>query len=159
MIVYGIDVGTTGAIAVLVNGRLEAVDDLPAHISSSGVVRRRLDPAGLAAMVRGYRAQYGVDAELATVEQLAAMPKQGVASVFSLGYSAGVVAGVVASLGIPTHYVAPGTWKRAMGLGADKARSQAMASQMFPAMAGHWTLAKHHNRAEAALLAAYGAKQ
>ena len=144
MIVYGIDVGTTGAIAVLVNGRLEQVDDLPSHHASNGVVRRRLDPAGLAARIRAYRGQYGVDAELA---------------VFSLGYSAGTVGGVVASLGIPSLYVAPATWKRAMGLGADKARSQALASQMFPTMAGHWALAKHHNRAEAALLAAYGAKQ
>ena len=129
MIVYGIDVGTTGAIAVLVNGRLEQVDDLPSHHASNGVVRRRLDPAGLAARIRGYRGQYGVDAELAVIEQLAAMPRQGVASVFSLGYSAGVVGGVIATLGIPSMYVAPGTWKRAMGLGADKARSQSLASQ------------------------------
>lgn len=159
MIVYGIDPGVTGAIAVLVNGRLEAVVDLPAHAVSSGIVKRRLDGAGLAAIVRGWRARYGVDEELAIVERVGSMPGQGVASVFSLGHTAGVIEGALLTLGVRLEYAVPGVWKRAMGLSSEKSASQAVASRMFPTQAGTWACVKDHNRAEAALLAAYGAKR
>ena len=159
MIIYGIDVGLTGAIAVLVNGALVTVDDMPVVEHSGGVVRRRIDSAGLAALLRRYRTQHGVDAELAVIEQVAAMPRQGSSSTFSLGHSLGAVHAVVQTLGIPSAMVAPATWKRAAGLGRDKALSRAKASEIFPAQAGMWARAKDHNRAEAVLLAAYGAKQ
>jgi crossover junction endodeoxyribonuclease RuvC len=156
VIVYGIDPGVTGAIALLVDGRLEAVADLPAHAVSTGTVKRRLDAAALAAIVRDWRGRHGVDAELAVVERVGSMPGQGVASVFSLGHTAGVVEAVLLTLGVPVEYAAPGTWKRAMGLTADKSASQAVASRMFPAHAGTWSRVKDHNRAEAVLLAAWG---
>jgi crossover junction endodeoxyribonuclease RuvC len=156
MLIYGIDPGVTGAIALLVDGRLEAVADLPAHAVSTGTVKRRLDAAGLAAIVRDWRARHGVDAELAVVERVGSMPGQGVASVFSLGRTAGVVEAVLLTLGVPVEYAVPGTWKRAMGLTVDKSASQAVASRMFPRHAGTWSRAKDHNRAEAALLAAWG---
>jgi crossover junction endodeoxyribonuclease RuvC len=118
-------------------------------------VKRRLDAAGLAAIVRDWRARYGVDAERAVVERVGSMPGRGVASVFSLGHSAGVVEAVLLTLGLPVEYAVPGVWKRAMGLSAEKSASQAVASRMFPVHAGSWTRAKDHNRAEAALLAAW----
>jgi crossover junction endodeoxyribonuclease RuvC len=159
MVCYGVDVGITGAIAVTVNGRLMDVADLPAHVVSAGTVKRQLDPAGLASTIRGWRAQYGVDAEMAVIERVGSMPGQGVASVFSLGHSLGAVQGALAALGVPSTLVAPQTWKRSFGLGKDKSASQAEASRLFPQHAGRWALVKHHNRAEAVLLAAYGWKE
>ena len=156
MVCYGVDVGITGAIAVMVNGRLMDVADLPAHVVSAGTVKRQIDPAGLAATIRGGRAQYGVDAEMAVIERVGSMPGQGVASVFSLGHSLGAVQGALAALGVPSTLVAPQTWKRSFGLAKDKSASQAEASRLFPEHAGRWALVKHHNRAEAVLLAAYG---
>lgn len=155
MIAYGIDPGITGAIAVVVNGRLEDVADMPAYQVGSGVVRRQVDGAGLAAVIREWRVRFGVDSECAVVERVASRPGQGVASAFSLGHSTGAAHGVLAALGVPWAEASPQIWKRAYGLGRDKADSQATASRLFPGLAGRWTLVKHHNRAEAALLAAY----
>ena len=156
MIVYGVDPGVAGAISLLLDGRLVAVTDLPAHAVSTGTVKRRLDAAGLAAIVRDWRARYGVDAEIAVVERVGAMPGQGVASTFSLGHTAGVVEAVLLTLGVPVSFAAPSAWKRSMGLSSDKSASQAVASRMFPEHAASWSRVKDHSRAEAVLLAAWG---
>jgi len=156
VLIIGIDIGVTGAVALMRNGELVDVTDLPAHEVGTGSVKSQVDPAGLSAIVRDWRTQYGIDAEMAVLERVSSMPGQGVASVFSLGHSLGAVSGALAALGIPTRYVTPAAWKRAMALGRDKSQAQALASQMFPVHAGKWARVKDHNRAEAALLAAYG---
>lgn len=156
MLVYGIDPGLTGALAVLINGRLIDVADLPVREEGGGTVKRRLDAAVLAAMVREVRRQHGVDSELAVIERVGAMPKQGVASVFSLGHTAGVVEATMLALGVPVEFVAPSVWKRSMELGRDKSDARAKASLCYPEQAGFWRLKSNHNRAEAALIARYG---
>lgn len=156
MMILGIDPGVTGAIAITVNGRLHDVRDIPVRQEGSGTVKRRVDSAGLASIIREWRAQLGPDAELAIVERVAAMPAQGVSSVFSLGHTAGAVEGVLLAMGCPIEFVAPASWKRALGLGRDKADSRAKASLTFPEHAGLWTRKCQHNRAESVLLAHYG---
>ena len=159
MIVYGLDPGLTGAIAVAVNGTLVDVVDLPVRLEGSGKVKKRLDAAVMAAMVREVRKQHGIDSELAIIERVASMPRQGVASVFSLGHTAGVVEAVMLTLGVRVHFVAPRVWKGAMGIGADKADARARASLLYPAQAGMWPRVRDHNRAEAAMIAVYGWKK
>ena len=156
MILYGIDPGVTGAIAAFVNGRLHGVRDLPTRNEGNGTVKRRIDSAGMASILREWRRQLGPDAELAVIERVASMPGQGVSSVFSLGHTAGAIEGVLLAMGCPVEFVAPASWKRALGLGRDKADSRAKASLMFPEHAGLWTKVKDHNRAEAVMLAHYG---
>lgn len=155
MLTIGVDPGLSGAIAVCVNGVLREVADLPTVLVGGGSVKRQIDPAALAAIIRDWRARYGVDSEMAAIERVASRPKQGVASVFSLGHSAGIIAGVVAALGVPSAMVAPQVWKRAYMLGKDKAEARAMASGLFPDHAGKWARVKDDGRAEAALLARY----
>lgn len=154
--VYGIDPGLSGAIALMVNGELREIEDIPTRQEGTGKVKRRVDAAGLAAIVRDWRARFGVDSEQAVIERVASMPSQGVASVFSLGHTAGAVEATMLALGCPVAFVAPATWKRALGCTADKASSQARASLLFPSQAGLWARVKDHNRAEAVMLAHYG---
>lgn len=156
MIVFGVDPGLTGALAVLINGRLVDVADLPVREEGGGTVKRRLDAAVLAAMVREVRRQHGVDSELAVIERVGAMPKQGVASVFSLGHTAGVIEATMLALGVPVEFADPVRWKRLAGLGKDKSDARAKASLLYPEQAGFWRLKGQHNRAEAALIARYG---
>lgn len=156
VILYGLDPGVTGAIAVVVNGELRDVRDLPVRIEGGGTVKRRVDAAGLAAIVRDWRSQYGPDSETAMIERVGAMPGQGVASVFSLGHTAGAVEAVMLALGCPVEFVVPAVWKRAAGLGANKADSRARASLLYPAHAGQWSRVKDHGRAEAVLIARHG---
>lgn len=159
MIVIGIDPGTTGALACLVNGELRGVEDMPVRtVGGSARVQRKVCAAGMASIIRHWRSQYGPDAELAVIEMVAAMPAQGVASVFSLGHSAGAIEGALLAMGCPVEFVAPRKWKGRYGLGNDKGASRAKASLLYPDFAGQWRRVKDDGRAEAVLIGAFGAK-
>jgi crossover junction endodeoxyribonuclease RuvC len=150
MICIGIDPGLTGAMGRLNNGRFEGVLDIPTVAKGSGSVKREVDPAGVAHMLRS--ASQGSGEFVAVVlERVNAMPGQGVSSVFSLGDSFGSLRAVVAVLGVELHYVSPVTWKKHFKLTSDKEVSRALAVRLFPE--APLNLKKHADRAEALLMA------
>lgn len=157
MIVLAVDPGLSGAVAVVRDARLLAVVDLPAEaVIGAPFVKNRIACAELAVVLRELRAEHSDGAELAVVEQVAAMPKQGTASTFSLGDTAGAIRGVLAALGMPHRFVPPKVWKAHFGLGKDKDQARTVASQLFPQHAAQWLRVRDHNRAEAALIGRYG---
>jgi crossover junction endodeoxyribonuclease RuvC len=86
------------------------------------------------------------------------MPGQGVTSSFNFGFTTGVIHGIIAACGIEIRTVSPQVWKRHFRLlGQPKDASRAEASRRLPQFANLWPLMKHDGRAEAALLAIYGA--
>ena len=157
MVYIGIDPGLTGALAVVevVGGSSGAeVYDLPTVAAGKGVVKRELDPAGLARELFRVQIAAGHPDARVVLERTSAMPGQGVASMFSIGVTRGVILGVLGALGLPYQDVAPATWKRHFGLiGADKDMSRRLALQRFPQLAPQLARVKDHNRAEALLLA------
>lgn len=122
-----------------------AAEDLP-------VVAGQVDAAILAARLEQ------MQPDVAVIERVGAMPKQGVASTFKFGTSFGIIQGVVAALKIPAHFVAPGKWKRHFCLEADKEKARARALQFWPSRSDLFSRKKDHGRAEAALLARYFAE-
>jgi crossover junction endodeoxyribonuclease RuvC len=157
MVIYGIDPGVSGAVAVVRDRRLLAVADLPAEtVIGSPFVKRRIACAELAALLRALRCEHGDGADLALIEQISAMPRQGAASTFSLGDTAGAIRGVLAALGMPHRFAPARAWKAHYRLGKDKAQARTAASELFPEHAAHWLRVRDHNRAEAVLLARYG---
>ena len=145
-IICGIDPGISGAVAFyfpMVN-RL-SVDDVP-------VAGGEINTAELARLVRIHRPT------LAVLEKAQCMPKNGAVSMFNYGRSYGDVRGVVGALEVPIHFVTPATWKRHLGLSADKEECRLRAIQLFPAVAESFKLKRHHGRAEAALIAYFGAQ-
>jgi hypothetical protein len=93
----------------------------------------------------------------AFVERVGSMPRQGVSSTFRFGHASGIVIGVLAALRIPYTLVAPTVWKKHFKLSSDKEQSRALALRLFPQSVGLFARKKDHNRAEAALLARFGA--
>lgn len=155
MIVAGADPGLSGAVAFFdtVTGAL-TVHDMPTHaLSRNGKAKRELDMVELARLVDAAGAGH------AYIEQVGAMPGQGVSSVFAFGLAYGALRMAFAASFIPTTLVSPAVWKRALGAPAEKDGARARASQLLPQHAGLWTLKKHDGRAEAALLAVYGARK
>jgi crossover junction endodeoxyribonuclease RuvC len=154
--IIGIDPGLSGALFFMdpsspANG--EAVD-LPVHLLiRNGKKKRELDVAGLIGILTSDRLDH------AFVEQVNAMPGQGISSVFAFGKCYGVILGVIASHSIPLSLVPPVSWKRALGVPKAKDGARARASQLLPEAAAQWCLKKHDGRAEAALIALYGARQ
>ena len=150
MRVLGVDPGLTGALAVIETSLdLLSVRDMPVAKSGTGT-RREVVPVLLAELIRAWRP------DVAWVEKVHAMPKQGVSSTFTFGLGYGVVLGVLAALDVPVRLVAPGTWKRGLGLDAAKQGSRAMAMRVFPREAALFARVRDDGRAEAALLAGYG---
>lgn len=146
-IIMGVDPGVSGAVAFyfpMVPSRI-AVDDVP-------VAGGEINIPELARMIRIHRPT------LAVIERVHAMPKQGVSSSFNFGRSYGDVRGTISALGVPLHFVTPQKWKRHFGLTADKEECRLRAINLFPHAAENFRLKKHDGRAEAALIALYGAQ-
>ena len=152
--IIGVDPGAAGAIAILEDtGKLVHVFDMPSvEVISGGKAKRRVSPEMLAAELRLYADQGAV----AYVEQVGAMPGQGVSSMFAFGQAFGIVLGVLAGLAIPTQTVTPGKWKKALNLNAGKDAARAKAAQVWPAHAAEFKRVKDDGKAEAGLIAVWG---
>lgn len=151
----GIDPGLTGALALISNDGFVEVIDMPKAKERHGKESRdRICSHSLRDELLIMQNTHG-KIRVAVVELTGPMPKQGVTSVYRFGYGNGQIDGVLAALCIPTEYVRPQVWKKALGLGADKAQSLALARAKWPT-ADSFTLKKHDGRAEAALLAEFG---
>lgn len=152
--IIGVDPGAAGAIAILENnGKLVHVFDMPSvEVITGGKAKRRVSPEMLAAELRLYADQGAV----AYVEQVGAMPGQGVSSMFAFGQAFGIVLGVMAGLAIPTQTVTPAKWKKDMKLNGGKDAARAKAAQVWPAHAGEFKRVKDDGKAEAGLIALWG---
>jgi len=150
--ILGIDPGPGGARAFLhADGALE-IFDMPVHrLQRGGKVKREIDRYEPARLIDTHGPVVH-----AFVEQVGAMPGQGVTSMFRFGRSLGIVEGVLSAGFIPTDYVAPRKWRSGLGVRAGKDDSRARASALMPAHAGLWTRMKDNGRAEAALIALFG---
>jgi crossover junction endodeoxyribonuclease RuvC len=154
--IAGIDPGLTGAVCFAdpSNPTTCRAYDLPVHVLlRGGKKKRELDIAGLIGILTEHRLDH------VFLEQVGAMPGQGVSSVFAFGKTYGVILGVIAARTIPLTLVTPATWKRALGVPKAKDAARARASQLLPEAAAQWRLKKHDGRAEAALIALYGARR
>ena len=154
MITIGIDIGFTGAISYFIDEEPFEVFDMPVLKVGS---KRELDDLKLKEIL------FGIQEEkcMAYVEKQQSMPGDGIASTarFMTGY--GQVLGVLTGLGIPKTLVHPRSWKSKMmkDMGKEKEASILRCKQLYPEFAQKYlTLKKHHGRADAILIAAYGVK-
>ena len=152
--IIGIDPGAGGAVAILErSGELVHVFDMPSvEVISGGKAKRRVSPEMLAAELR----LYNVHGTCAYIEQVGAMPGQGVSSMFAFGEAFGLAKGVLAGLGIPVQTVTPSKWKKALSLNAGKDGARAKAAALWPNQAGEFRRVKDDGKAEAALIAHWG---
>ena len=77
---------------------------------------------------------------------------------FKFGYVCGGLRGLVASHFIPVTYLTPKKWKGALGVPKAKDGARARASELLPGYSHLWQRVKDDGRAEAALIALYGAR-
>lgn len=147
MIIAGIDPGANGGLAKIYDGGALLVQDVPK-------VGKEVDE-------RAWSHQWS--ALLLTcnhifIEQVGAMPGQGVTSMFNFGDRFGFVKALAYSAGVPVSFVRPQEWKKGVGIpmGSEKGASRIRASQLFPNDADKWSRVKDDGLAEAALIAYYG---
>jgi crossover junction endodeoxyribonuclease RuvC len=87
------------------------------------------------------------------VEEVHAMPKQGVSSTFKFGMAYGAALALAERFNTRLELVTPQRWKKSMGLSSDKSASLAMARHLWPT--APLSRQKDNGRAEALLLAEY----
>ena len=150
MTIVAIDIGATGAVALLDEaGRLLDIEDMPVLRDGPGS-RPTINAPLLAGIVQRWRP------DRAVVEYVSARPGEGPAGAFAFGRSRGVIEGVLGAQAVPVRFVTASWWKRRVGIppgkdGAkDAARSAAIAR--WPAHADRFARVKDHGRAEAALI-------
>jgi crossover junction endodeoxyribonuclease RuvC len=156
MIVAGIDPGIHGGLAIVavedgVAPRL--VDAIAVPIIGTNA-KERVDVIAIRTWVSKHEVRH------AFIERAQAMPKQGRSSGFKYGRAVGAIEASIALSGIPMTIVEPSIWKRFHKLpGKEKEASRQRALEIFPA--SHALLARKldHGRAEAALVALFGAQQ
>lgn len=174
MIYIGIDPGLTGALAAIREGDEPQIFDLPtmARGKGSGVVKSQLDPYALAVIVRAVTIPSPInrhESAIAVLEQVSAMPSQGVATMFSLGDTFGCIRAVLACEEIRVELITPSEWKNHFAIRGpknieDKAKRTAAAKDLarshatvrYPSLADKLSRIKDHGRAEALLIATYG---
>ena len=152
--VLGIDIGVVGALALLTDaGELVDIADMPV-LADVPAGRRTVNGPLLAATVFRWQAKR------AFVEMVGARPGEGAVGAFAFGRSRGIVEGVLAAANVPATFIAPASWKRAIGIppGKDgaKDRARSMAISRWPAQADRFARVKDDGRAEACLIAVAG---
>lgn len=149
MKIAGIDPGLSGAICVfdVTAGMLTILDMPTVEVKSGKTTKRRLSEPMLAELLRPHSIEH------CALEQVGAMPGQGVSSMFSFGQSYGAIRGVLAGLRVPITMVTPAKWMRDLKLSGGKDANRQRAAQLFPAYAASFARVKDDGRADAALLA------
>jgi len=153
MIIIGVDPGINGAISVIENKKILEVYDTPTMIDGKKN-KRQINGAQVTNI---FKERLNLNKEvIVVVEQVNAMPGQGVTSMFNFGQSFGVIKGICAALSLPIHFVRPAKWKKHFNLiKTNKDASRTKVIESYPEISNKLHRKKDINRADAILIALY----
>ena len=153
MKIIGIDPGLSGAIAVLENNKVLNLFDMPV-MSEGKKNKRQLNSAHLVNLIKE---NINLDEEVSVVvEQVNAMPGQGVTSMFNFGQSFGILKGICSAMHLPVYYVRPAKWKKYFNfINSEKDASRTRAIEIFPYFSSQLSKKKDSNKADAILIASF----
>jgi len=153
MKIIGIDPGLSGAIAILENNKVLNIFDIPV-MSEGKKNKRQLNSALLVTLLKE---NINKEEEVAVVvEQVNAMPGQGVTSMFNFGQTFGALKGICAALELPIYFVRPSKWKKHFELiNSSKDASRTKAIEMYPKLSNQLSKKKDVNKSDAILIARF----
>jgi|TARA_B100001250_G_scaffold389303_1_gene388280 crossover junction endodeoxyribonuclease RuvC len=153
MIIVGIDPGVSGAICFLLKGKIVALYDMPTMVDGKKN-KKQVNGAEITNILNNEMIR---DTDIKVViEQVSAMPGQGVTSMFNFGQSFGVLKGICAALKIPVHFVRPAKWKKHFNLiNSEKDASRTKVIEAFPYISSQLSKKKDGNKADAILIARF----
>ena len=153
MKIIGIDPGLNGAIVIMENNKVLSVFDMPV-MSEGKKNKRQLNSAQLVRIIK--ENTLANDDINVVVEQVNAMPGQGVTSMFNFGQTFGAIKGVCAALELPIFFVRPAKWKKHFELiNSSKDSSRTKAIEMYPKLSNQLAKKKDVNKSDAILIARY----
>jgi crossover junction endodeoxyribonuclease RuvC len=154
-ILLGVDPGINGGLSIVKITDAAApvlIECIDIPVVGTGA-KERVDAIALRDWLTTYKPQH------AYIERAQAMPRQGASSGFKYGRATGAIEAVLACCEIPLTIIEPSASKKFHKLrGGDKEGARQLALQLFPAAHSMLARRKDHGRADATLLALYGAK-
>ena len=155
MLIIGIDPGISGAICFFENGEVKDVIDMPT-MSEGKKNKRQVNGRQIFNEISNRINSYDLKDINVVVEQVSAMPGQGVTSMFNFGQSFGVIKGICSALNLPIYFVRPTKWKKYFNLiKTNKDASRTKAIEAYPEISGKLSRKKDSNKADAILIARY----
>ena len=132
MLIIGIDPGISGSICFFQDGVVKDVIEMPTM--TDGIKNKK--------QVNGAQIFYEISSRIKNIkkenikviiEQVAAMPGQGVTSMFNFGQSFGILKGICSAMQLPMYFVRPAKWKKYFNLiNSEKDASRTRAIEIFP---------------------------
>ena len=153
MRIIGVDPGLSGGIAILEDNNVKEMFDMPV-MSDGKKNKRQLNNALLVQLVKDNIKD--IEDTVMVVEQVNAMPGQGVTSMFNFGQTFGAIKGICAALSLPIFFVRPAKWKKHFELiNSSKDASRTKVIEMYPSIAEKLSKKKDVNKSDAILIARY----
>ena len=153
MKIIGIDPGLSGAIAVMHDKKVINMYDMPV-MAEGKKNKRQLNSSQLVNIIKE-NINEGEET-IVVVEQVNAMPGQGVTSMFNFGQTFGAIKGVCAALKLPIFFVRPSKWKKYFELiNSSKDSSRTKVIEMYPTLSGQLAKKRDVNKSDAILIAKF----
>ncbi len=154
MLIIGIDPGISGSICFFENGKILEVIEMPT-MTDGKKNKRQVNGSQIYNEILK-KTNNSKNNIRVIIEQVSAMPGQGVTSMFNFGQSFGILKGICSAMQLPMYFVRPAKWKKYFGLiNSEKDASRTKAIEMFPYFSSQLSKKKDSNKADAILIASF----
>ena len=155
MLIIGIDPGISGSICFFEDGKIVDVVIMPTMIEGKKN-KRQVNGSQIYNEILKRIIKIEKQNVRVIIEQVSAMPGQGVTSMFNFGQSFGILKGICSAMQLPMYFVRPAKWKKYFGLiNSEKDASRTKVIEMFPFFSSQLSKKKDSNKADAILIASF----
>ena len=155
MLIIGIDPGISGSICFLQDGKIVDVVEMPT-MTEGKKNKKQVNGSQIVNEISEKIKELDKREIKVVIEQVSAMPGQGVTSMFNFGQSFGILKGICSSMQLPMYFVRPAKWKKYFNLiNSEKDASRTRAIEVFPYFSNQLSRKKDSNKADAILIASF----
>ena len=155
MLVIGIDPGISGSICFFQDGKIIDVVEMPT-MTEGKKNKKQVNGSQIFNEISEKIEKIDKKDIKVIIEQVSAMPGQGVTSMFNFGQSYGILKGICSAMQLPMYFVRPTKWKKYFNLiNSEKDASRTRAIEIFPYFSPKLSRKKDSNKADAILIASF----
>ncbi len=155
MLIIGVDPGISGAICFFEDGQVKELIDMPV-MADGKKNKKQINGPQIYNEISSRINNFSKKNIIVVIEQVSAMPGQGVTSMFNFGQSFGVLKGICSAMQLSMHFVRPAKWKKYFGLiKTEKEASRTKVIEIFPYISSQLSRKKDSNKADAVLIASF----
>ena len=155
MLIIGIDPGISGSLCFFKDGKILDLVEMP-NMPEGKKNKRQVNGAQIYNEISSRIEGLNREEIKIVIEQVSAMPGQGVTSMFNFGQSFGVIKGICSAMQLSMYFVRPAKWKKYFNLiNSQKDASRTKAIEIFPYISSQLSRKKDANKADAILIASF----